>query len=132
MNLINRKPGAKFLPSLLTLLLIMPLASLSYIAAAHVNFAQDQGNENGRVLRMPQGQRRRRVRGDRPRRGRHSIRRSFARAGRSAGRGGKRFGQNIGHGRPVRGGKELGKGMGGFGKHTGRGVGRTMRRVFKP
>jgi hypothetical protein len=132
MKTTNGKPGGKFLPAFLTLLLALPLASLAFIASARANSAQDQGNENGRVLHLPQGQRHRRVRGDRPRRGRHSIRRSFARAGRSAGRGGKRFGQNIGHGRPVRGGKELGKGMGGFGKHTGRGIGRTMRRVFKP
>ncbi|HEX8890644.1 MAG TPA: hypothetical protein VF779_15945 [Pyrinomonadaceae bacterium] len=132
MKTTKRKPCGKFLPTLLALLLALPLASLSFLESAHANSMQDQGNENGRVLHMPQGQRRRRVRGDRPRRGRHSIRRSFARAGRSAGRGGKRFGQNIGHGRPVRGGKEFGKGMGGFGKHTGRGIGRTMRRVFKP
>ena len=53
-------------------------------------------------------------------------------AGKSAGRGGKRLGQNVARGRVARGGKEFGKGMGGFGKHTGKGIGRTMRRVFKP
>lgn len=105
--------------------------SITVVASARVPVAQD-GDQTPRVLNPPPGGRRRRVRGDRPRRGRHSIRSAFARAGKSAGRGGKRFGQNIGHGRPIRGGKELGKGMGGFGKHTGRGVGRTMRRVFKP
>jgi hypothetical protein len=35
-------------------------------------------------------------------------------------------------GRPVRAGKELGKGMGTFGKYTGKGIGRTAKRVFKP
>jgi len=128
MKTTERKSGGKLLPAFLTLLLMM-LASLSFNALARARLAQD---ENGRVLRMPQGERHRRVRGDRPRRGRHSIRSAFGRAGRSAGRGGKRFGQNIARGRPLRGGKEFGKGMGGFGKHTGRGVGRTMRRVFKP
>lgn len=133
MRTTNRKPRGKLLPALLTLLLALPLASSLFRSSARDNVVQDQGNENGRVLRMPQGERRRRrVRGDRPRKGRHSIRNAFARAGKSAGRGGKRFGQNVARGRPVRGGKELGKGMGGFGKHTGRGVGRTMRRVFKP
>ena len=87
-----------------------------------------EGQER-RVITVP-GNRRRRVRRDR---GRHrGIRSAFKKAGKSAGRGGKRFGQNMAKGRPVRAGKEFGKGMGGLGKHTGKGVGRTMRRVFKP
>ena len=94
---------------------------------ARVLRAQDEGQE--RVMTVPV-RRRRRVRRDR---GRHrGIRSAFKKAGKSAGHGGKRFGQNMARGRPVRAGKEFGKGMGGFGKHTGKGVGRTMRRVFKP
>ena len=115
----------KLLFAVLALLLALPCASFGKCASSTV---QDEG----RVLKLPQREgRRRRVRGDR-RRGRHSIRSSFKKAGKSAGRGGKRFGQNVARGRVVRGGKEFGKGMGGFGKHTGKGVGRTMRRVFKP
>ena len=82
-------------------------------------------------MRVPESGRRRRVRGDR-RRGSRGIGGAFKKAGQSAGRGGKRFGVNVAKGRPVRGGKELGKGMGGFGKHTGIGIGRTMKRVFTP
>ena len=122
----------KLLPALSTLLLALPLASISFMASARENAVRDQNDESPRVINPPPGRRRRHVRGDRPRNGRHSIRRAFRRAGKSAGRGGKRFGQNVARGRVVRGGREFGKGMGGFGKHTGRGVGRTMRRVFKP
>jgi hypothetical protein len=91
--------------------------------------SQTTNTQERRVMSVP-GKRHRRVRADRPR-GR-GIRTSFKKAGRSAGRGGKRFGKNVGHGRPVRGGKEFGKGMGGFGKHTGKGVARTAKRVAKP
>lgn len=133
MNRTHTNSSAKLLPALLTLLLVLPLAGISFVASARENAMRGQNDEGPRVLGSPQGgERRRRIRSDRPRKGRHSIRASFSRAGKAAGRGGKRFGQNIGHGRPIRGGKELGKGMGGFGKHTGRGIGRTMRRVFKP
>ena len=124
----HRNFGVKLQLALLTLLLVLP--SLDYLSTAEARALQ--GQEGPRVLGSPPGTRHRRARGDRPRRGRHSIRSAFARAGKSAGRGGKRFGQNVARGRVARGGKELGKGMGGFGKHTGRGVGRTMRRVFKP
>ena len=65
------------------------------------------------------------------------IRSAYRRAGRSAARGGARFGKSIARGRPVRAGKGLGKGVGGFGKHTGVGtarvgkrIGRGVKRVF--
>ncbi|HEY0078836.1 MAG TPA: hypothetical protein VGB73_09345 [Pyrinomonadaceae bacterium] len=81
--------------------------------------------------------RRRRVRGDR-RRGR-GIGHAYGRAGRSAARGAARFAKHTARGRPVRGGKHFGKGMGGFGKHAGIGtarvgkkVGKTLKRVFTP
>jgi hypothetical protein len=38
----------------------------------------------------------------------------------------------MARGRPVRAGKELGKGMGTFGKHTGKGVARSVRRAVTP
>ncbi len=81
-----------------------------------------------RVLAMPaaRGQRRG-VRGDRRRH--RGIGHAYGRAGRSAGRGSKRLASNTVHGRPVRGGKEFGKGMGGFGKHTGIGTARVGKKV---
>jgi hypothetical protein len=118
----------KLLPALLVLTFITsgvvgPLAAEARAAGV----GQDEGP---RVLTPPQGPRRRRWRSERRRH--RGIRSSFKRAGKSAGRGGKRLGQNVARGRVLRGGKEFGKGMGGFGKHTGKGVSRTMRRVFKP
>ena len=86
--------------------------------------AQD---ENGRRLHMPQGHRR--LRREVGRRRHRGIGGAFGEAGRSAGRGGRRFGVWMARGRPVRAGREFGRGMGGFGKHTGLGFGRTGRRV---
>lgn len=121
----------RLLTAIIALLLALPAALNLFEAQASANArrAQDDGQER-RVMSVPGNGRRRRVQRDR-RRGR-GIRSAFKQAGKSAGRGGKRFGTNMARGRPVRAGKELGKGMGGFGKHTGKGVGRTMRRVFKP
>jgi hypothetical protein len=114
---------------LLTLFLTLPFAMTASSDVASAMVLQD-GQDERRVLNVPNNGRRRRVRRE-GRRGR-GIKSAFARAGRGAGRGGKRFGQNIAKGRPVRGGKELGKGMGTFGKYTGKGVARTAKRVFTP
>ncbi|HEX8773396.1 MAG TPA: hypothetical protein VF735_07285 [Pyrinomonadaceae bacterium] len=92
-----------------------------------------QDGQGRRVMRVDgNGRRRRRVRGEFRRRKGRGIKSAFARAGRGAGRGGKRFGQNMARGRPVRAGKELGKGMGTFGKHTGKGIARSVRRAVTP
>lgn len=107
----------------------VPFAHTSYNSTAGARALQD-GQDKRRVLRVPEDGRRRRVRSERRRS--RGIKGAFARAGRGAGRGGKRFGQNMAKGRPVRAGKELGKGMGTFGKYTGKGLGRTAKRVFKP
>jgi hypothetical protein len=115
---------------LLALLFALPFADTGYNMSATAGALQD-GQDERRVLSVPDNGRRRRVRSERRRRSR-GIKGAFARAGRGAGRGGKRFGQNMAKGRPVRAGKELGKGMGTFGKYTGKGVGRTAKRVFKP
>jgi hypothetical protein len=114
---------------LIALLLALPFALNLFQPRAYARAWRVQDETERRVMTV-QASRRRRVRRDRGR-GR-GIRHSFKKAGKSAGRGGKRFGQNMARGRPVRAGKELGKGMGGFGKHTGKGIGKTMRRVFKP
>ena len=115
---------------LFSLLFALQIPGAGFETAASARAVQDEPQQR-RVLTVPDdGRRRRRVRPDRPR-GR-GIKSAFARAGRGAGRGGKRFGQNMAKGRPVRAGKELGKGMGTFGKYTGKGVARTAKRVFKP
>lgn len=112
------------------LLLALPFLSTAYNPQAQAASFQD-GQDERRTLPVPgNGTRRRRIRSERRRS--RGIKGAFARAGRGAGRGGKRFGKNIARGRPVRAGKELGKGMGTFGKYTGKGVGRTAKRVFKP
>ena len=120
----------KLLPALFVLLLITTFNVASFTVEARAAVAALAQEEGPRVLSAPQGTRRRRWRSERRRR--RGIRSAFKRAGKSAGRGGKRLGQNVARGRVVRGGREFGKGMGGFGKHTGKGIGRTMRRVFKP
>lgn len=119
----------KFPFALFALMLVAPFVVHTPAAAAHFAVAA-QEQESPRVLTPPHGTRRRRWRAEGRRR--RGIRSAFKRAGKSAGRGGKRLGQNVARGRVLRGGKEFGKGMGGFGKHTGKGVARTMRRVFKP
>jgi hypothetical protein len=116
----------KLLTLTFALLLILAGPIKGTWAAAAFNPVQDQDAPNRRVMTVP-GARRRRVLGDRPRH--RGIRGSFKEAGKSAGGGGKRLGQNMADGRPVRGGKEFGKGMGGFGKHVGMGTGKIGKRV---
>jgi hypothetical protein len=106
---------------LISLLAGILLLSCSCMMSVH---AQD----GRRVLAAPQGNGH--VRSERPRR--HGLKHSFARSGKSAGRGGKRFGQNMAQGRPMRAGKEFGKGMGGFGKHFGIGMAKTAKRTVTP
>lgn len=72
------------------------------------------------------------------RRRRHrGIGRAFGKAGKSAGRGGRDFGRDMARGKPIKASRRLGKGLGGFGKHTGQGTlrigrraNRTVRRVI--
>lgn len=115
----------------LVLMLSLPLVVRAVVnhASAVVAYSQEQ---SGQVLPAPQNGRRVRRRADRRRRHRRTIKGEFGEAGRSAGRGGKRLGQNVAHGRLARGGKEFGKGMGGFGKHTGKGIGRSIKRAVTP
>jgi hypothetical protein len=117
----------RFLAGFMLLTFIITSAGLEAFAKPASVVKQDQNRE---VLTPPQGSRTR-VRSER-RRHHSGIKSSFARSGKSAGRGGKGFGKNIAKGRPVRAGKELGKGMGGFGKHFGKGMARTAKRTVKP
>lgn len=113
---------------LFTILLVLPFAFVGSSLRANAS-VQDQQNQdqNRRVLRVPY--RRRRTGRDVARRKHRGIGHAYKHGGKSAGRGGKRFGKNIWRGKPVKGGKELGRGMGGFGKGVGKGTGRTGRKV---
>ncbi len=75
--------------------------------------------------------RRRRVRGDFGRRRHRGIKHEYKEAGLSVGHGGRRFGQHLKHGRPLHAGASFGRGMGGFGKHFGKGTARVGKRIVK-
>ena len=113
---------------LFTILLVLPFAFVgpSLRANASVQDQQNQDQKRG-VMYVPH--RRRRTGRDVARRKHRGIGHAYKQGGKSAGRGGKRFGKNISRGKPVKGGKELGKGMGGFGKGVGKGTGRTGKKV---
>lgn len=118
----------KIMTAFFALTICVPFIAASLGAPAYGIALQDQ--QERRVLTVSGNNRRRRIRGDRPR-GR-GIGSAFKKAGKGAGRGGKRFGQNIARGRPVRAGKEFGKGMGSFGKNVGKGMARVGKRIAKP
>jgi hypothetical protein len=75
--------------------------------------------------------RRRRVRGDWGRRRHRGIGHEYKEAGLSVGHGGRRFGKHMKHGRPLHAGGAFGRGMGGFGKHFGKGTARVGKRIVK-
>jgi hypothetical protein len=75
--------------------------------------------------------RRRRVRGDWGRRRHRGIGHAYKEAGLSVGHGGRRFGKHMKHGRPLHAGGAFGRGMGGFGKHFGKGTARVGKRIVK-
>ena len=103
-------------------------AGAAFGATKTSTVVQQDGSQERRVLPTPQTRRKRNVRGDRRRSrgignalGKAGIR--YGRAGKSLGRGSARLAKNTAVGRPVRGGKEFGKGAGGFGKNVGTGTG---------
>jgi hypothetical protein len=75
--------------------------------------------------------RRRRVRGDFGRRRHRGIKHEYKESGLSVGHGGRRFGKHMKHGRPLHAGAQFGRGMGGFGKHFGKGTARVGKRIVK-
>ena len=86
-------------------------------------FAQsDSGVRHGR---------RRRVRGDFGRRRHGGIKHEYKESGLSVGHGGRRLGKHMKHGRPLHAGGAFGRGMGGFGKHVGKGTARVGKRIVK-
>ncbi|HKP46594.1 MAG TPA: hypothetical protein VJT50_08335 [Pyrinomonadaceae bacterium] len=70
-----------------------------------------------------------RRRGDFGRRRHRGIRHAYANAGRSVGHGSRRFARHMRHGRPLHAGASFGRGMGGFGKHFGKGTARVGKRI---
>ena len=122
----------KFMNTVFAVLLALPLALAAYAAPTHAFIKQDQGESERRVINVPTHGRRRHGHRDSDRRHRRGIKGQFKAAGKSAGRGSKGLGANVAHGRVVRGGKEFGKGMGGFGKHTGKGIARSVKRAVTP
>jgi hypothetical protein len=75
--------------------------------------------------------RRRRGRSDWGRRRHRGIGHEYKEAGLSVGHGGRRFGKHMKHGRPLHAGGAFGRGMGGFGKHFGKGTARVGKRIVK-
>ncbi len=109
---------------------VMLRATTQVIASPHPTIQDTQ--DQPRVLTPPAnatGHHHRRGHGDTRRH--HGIGHAYGQAGHSAARGSKRLAHYTVHGRPVRGGKEFGKGMGGFGKHTGIGTARAGKKVGK-
>jgi hypothetical protein len=105
------------------LLLGLGLAAPFYGAT---NAAQEPGAQTNTQLKAPSTNRRRHRRSE----SRHGgIKHNYGSAGRSMGRGGKRFGKNMAKGKPIVAGRELGKGTGGFGKGVGKGTAGVGRKV---
>ncbi len=86
--------------------LALPFSFAGSSLGANVNVQDQSPNLGRRVMFVPYRHRPTKHRG---------IGHPYKDAGKSAGRGGKRFGKDISRGKPPKGGKELGKGMGGFG-----------------
>lgn len=90
------------------------------------------GANSPNVLPQNSGvRRRRRVRGDFGRRRHRGIKHEYKESGLSVGHGGRRFGKHMKHGRPLHAGGAFGRGMGGFGKHFGKGTARVGKRIVK-
>jgi hypothetical protein len=110
-------------------LLSLILVAVLFVPAAFAGTldVQQQRNHAGQEENKPKTVTTRHIRRHR----RRSIKHTYGDAGKSAGRGGKRFGRHVAHGKPIKGGKELGKGVGGMGKGVGQGTGRVGKKVGK-
>ena len=97
---------------------LAPNASASLGPNVSVQYRQNQ-YQNHHAMNQPY----------RHRRNSRNIGHAYSHAGNSAGRGGKLFGKNISRAKPLKAGKEFGRGMGGFGKGIGKGTGLTGRKA---
>ena len=116
-------------PFLLSVMLVAILfVPASFARALAVQDQQNQNTNQDQTKRKLHVPHRRHRKGSDVRKHK-GIGHAYKQGGKSAGRGGKRFGKNIAHGKPVKGGKELGKGVGGLGKGVGKGTGRAGKKV---
>ena len=117
----------------LSFVLLIAISS-TLIASARVSTLRlpEVGANSPHALPQNSGvRRRRRVRGDFGRRRHRGIKHEYKESGLSVGHGGRRFGRNMKHGRPLHAGAAFGRGMGGFGKHFGKGTARVGKRIVK-
>ena len=117
----------------LSFVLLIAISS-TLIASARVSTLRlpEVGANSPNALPQNSGvRRRRRVRGDFGRRRHRGIKHEYKESGLSVGHGGRRFGKHMKHGRPLHAGAAFGRGMGGFGKHFGKGTARVGKRIVK-
>jgi hypothetical protein len=117
----------------LSFVLLIAISS-TLIASARVSTLRlpEVGSTSPNALPQNSGvRRRRRVRGDFGRRRPRGIKHEYKESGLSVGHGGRRFGRHMKHGRPLHAGAAFGRGMGGFGKHFGKGTARVGKRIVK-
>ena len=117
----------------LSFVLLIAISS-TLIASARVSTLRlpEVGANSPHALPQNSGvHRRRRVRGDFGRRRHRGIKHEYKESGLSVGHGGRRFGRHMKHGRPLHAGAAFGRGMGGFGKHFGKGTARVGKRIVK-
>ena len=117
----------------LSFVLLIAISS-TLIASARVSTLRlpEVGANSPHALPQNSGvRRRRRVRGDFGRRRHRGIKHEYKESGLSVGHGGRRFGRHMKHGRPLHAGAAFGRGMGGFGKHFGKGTARVGKRIVK-
>ena len=117
----------------LSFVLLIAISS-TLIASARVPTVRlpEVGANSPNALPQNSGmRRRRRVRGDFGRRRHRGIKHEYKESGLSVGHGGRRFGRHMKHGRPLHAGAAFGRGMGGFGKHFGKGTARVGKRIMK-
>jgi hypothetical protein len=113
-------------------LLIVISSTLSASARVPTARLPEVGANPPNALSQNSGvRRRRRVRGDFGRRRHRGIKHEYKESGLSVGHGGRRFGRHMKHGRPLHAGAAFGRGMGGFGKHFGKGTARVGKRIVK-
>ena len=115
----------------MSFVLLIAISSM-LIASAKVStlLLPEVGANSPHALPQNSGvRRRRRVRGDFGRRRHRGIKHEYKESGLSVGHGGRRFGRHMKHGRPLHAGAAFGRGMGGFGKHFGKGTARVGKRI---
>jgi hypothetical protein len=112
-------------------LIAIPHTAIASARVPTLWLAEVRANSPNALPQYPGVRRRRRVRGDFGRRRHRGIKHEYKESGLSVGHGGRRFGKHMKHGRPLHAGAAFGRGMGGFGKHFGKGTARVGKRIVK-